>query len=918
MLNVKIGNAAEQILSASRVIRVESGDKIEVSVGEGGSYQVLISDNQADVILQVTNADGSTYDVVLDGLASLYQSGDIVTQLNLDIDGETMVVGSVTELFEALDATAAGGVDGQNRSFVDDNANIDPNRSAAEDSDHLRSDAEFTPLEEYEGAPDSNEQPVVGDVFIAQNEIQGIEAAGDLNIITGQLTATDANIGDTHTFTIVDGTLSVTDTNGVITIIEDSIEVTVNPDGTYSVSGDFNDLSDGEVATVTFNYTATDGSGLTSVPATVSFTVTGTNDIPVVEAINVNGSETYDNEDILGSDDTQDESTNFFTGLLSVSDDDVSNEGLHTYHIVQDEGGDNIVSVDAPAEITNITVATVQNIDGTWNYTIDGDFSALAAGEIATVTFQYYADDTRGFDGTDGIHESSISVPKTITLAIVGTNDQPVVSNVINSATEGNGIEVFDGKLYLTSDEDLNDTHTFAQSGTASVVAGTTIGDFGVVVDLDGAYHVTGNFDALAQDEEATVTFQYTATDSSIGSEENNTSEIKSVILTITGTNDTPIIGFDQSYTVNETLSDVGTVIASDVDSSNLTYSLLEDSIFQINSTTGEISIKDGATLDFESGSNYTLDVKVTDEYGASDTKSVEVNVNDITGKVTYTIDSLVDYTFDFKNNEGWEDGHLPQSQQDHQHDVFGKFGEDTTINRVFDLGDDYVNKEVTVEFDINVSPVFGHWNGEDGMSVTIVANDVEEILYPEYSPGNSEDTYHIVMQVLVDDEGKLDINFDSETIHPSETWSLDNFQIISQDQILTFDTDSQGEIDMAVLLNQSNDFEDSAENPVSNPDTLDEIDLSSGEHILSNLSVEDFVAMTDDDNTLQIIADANDGDRIELASSEWKVANGTDSTGDPDSGVDQIAGDGFITYTDAATASMQLLIDDNIDDVLV
>ncbi len=722
MLNIQVDNGQLQSLNGEKVISVKSGDKIQVSVGEDSTYQVLIAENQVDVILQVKNSDGSTFDVVLEGLASLYEAGDVITQLLLDINGEEMVVSNIGDLLGALEATAAGGVIGQNRSFADDNPNIDPSRSAADDSDQLRSDI----APELLGVDtEGNERPSVSNVFLVENEILGVEAAGDLNIITGQLTATDPNVADTHTFSIVEGSLSVTDTNGVISIVEDSITAVVNADGTYTISGDFNDLSDGEIATVTFNYVAIDQGGLTSIPATVSLQITGTNDIPVVEDINltgegtgiiiqvngvdvtagtpdsgdsyyydarawsgetygatgyalninspatnaevifpndvesfsfiagaVNGSdtnirvnysdgsseviniadtgsssyaghhtelvnveapdgkmisgftilptgdwwiledltlvngdivihedfetlaagtstilfETYDSEDILGVDDTQDEDTNFFTGLLSVADDDVMNEGLHTFHVVQDEENNNIVTVAGTTVVTadDIDVDIIQNEDGTWSYTIDGDFSALAAGETATVSFQYYADDTRGFDGTDGINESSISEPKTITVTITGTNDQPIVENVVRGVDEiiyensdqdeedtnqdgilrnDEGDMTVSGQL-SASDEDVNDTHTFAQVEESVQSDNQLIDpeDLSVVVNSDGSYSMTGDFTALAAGETATVTFQYTATDSSSGNEENNTSEPKTVSITVTGTNDQPVV----------------------------------------------------------------------------------------------------------------------------------------------------------------------------------------------------------------------------------------------------------------------------------------------------------------------------------------------------------------------------------------
>jgi len=1350
MLNVKISNGEIQNLVEAGVVKVTSGDKIQVSVDEGSSYQVLIAENQSDVILQVTNSDGSTYDVVLEGLSSLYEAGDVITQLLLEINGEEMLVSNMGDLLGALDATAAGGAITQGRSFAEDNPNIDPNRSAADDSDQLRSDGGINAL----GVGiEANEQPVVSDVFLVQNEIQGVEAAGDLNIITGQLTATDPNFGDTHTFSMVAGTLSVTDTNGVITLLDDSVTAIVNPDGTYTISGNFNDLSDGEIATVTFDYIATDAGGLSSVPATVSFAVTGTNDIPVVEAINVNGPdlwslvaegatlstveslaemgisndgsfptdgsaikftiqteaneqvsfnwdfldndwgtgsfndfsfvvidgnlftledsldtdvngntvlshlfdtsgvhtltfgvmnsgdtvldsalninyisggklinvetvgtasfssivfyETYDSEDILGIDDTQDESTNFFTGVLSVADDDVMNDGLHTFHVLQDDQNNNIVEISGTTVVTadDITVGTVQNLDGSWNYTIDGDFSALAAGETATVTFQYYADDTRGFDGTDGINESSLSEPKTVTLTITGTNDQPIVQDISNTISESHdstdvlGVDdtqediltTFNSSLATATDDDVNDTHTYSQDGVESI-DNPLITDYSVVVNSDGTYTIEGDFNPLAAGETATVTFQYTATDSSTGSEENNTSEPKTVTLTITGTNDQPVVT-DVTVVGNETINvdmdgnalngtttvltgsfivaddDVNNsheyvitglpentgsqieiggvsysvipvlvgstntettqnqalvalrVVGSDevtlddiknlsiqVDGDNFTLSgdfeglpagvtldikfqyvvndlegfngtdglnetslsetawatvtitgtndvptmtvdsgsVVEDLILtvsgkveiedtdvgesevQADSITGtygdfvidtngnwtyvlaasgaraeavqalgegetvqesfnvtsedgsltkqvvinvigqndapeltyeainetginetqagellgilsvddvdgtpavsgfsitgsdatlvevvenngvfELRVKEGANIDFEQP-NHQLDILVQyndgDDYSAA--HMVNVTVNDITGVVTtIPATTLFSQTFDGHfNNEGWHLSNLGISETG---GVLGNINHDNVVaSNTFDLSSQ-AGETVSIEFDLNYGANWlpfanSNWEGNDTFEVTVSNGDTSSTY--TYSPNGNGDL-HIAFTTEVPDDGQLNIELTSSNTSIIEYWSIDDFTITTQEQeVLTFDTSSQGEIDMATLLDQSNDFENENGDSVSNPDSLDEINLSEGTHILSNLSVEDFLAMTDDDKTLKITADSNDGDKVDLSSDWVAVGNGS-----PDA-------DGYVAYTGASDTSLQLLIDENID----
>jgi len=391
--------------------------------------------------------------------------------------------------------------------------------------------------------PANNDQPVVADVTGTVNE-----ALDGTNTVTGQLLASDVDAGDTHTFYAVDGSLSV---NGIAL---DGVTFVVNTDGTYVVSGDFNSLAIGENAVVSFQYYAVDnglpiGEPHASLPATVTLTITGTNDQPVVSDINVNSTDegtsnssseisygTPMNETHDGLGGTEDITTTFNGSLATATDDDVSD--THTYGLVEDT-----VNVESAADITEPGVTVNSNGE----YQVTGNFNALVAGQTATVTFQYVADDGHGFDGTDGINESSVSAPKTVTLTITGTNDQPVVEDVTiaDFATEGNGAETFSGQLAVT-DLDAADEHTFYQSGTATVEASSiaVVDDFSVVVDEDGAYHVNGNFDHLADTETATVTFQYYAVDSSVNqvNGESNTSEIKTVILTVTGTNDQPIV----------------------------------------------------------------------------------------------------------------------------------------------------------------------------------------------------------------------------------------------------------------------------------------------------------------------------------------------------------------------------------------
>ncbi len=74
----------------------------------------------------------------------------------------------------------------------------------------------------------------------------------------------------------------------------------------------------------------------------------------------------------------------------------------------------------------------------------------------------------------------------------------------------------------------------------------------------------------------------------------------------------------------------VGTVQAADIDPGQLTYTLLGDSPFGINATTGALIVTSPARLDYETKSSWNLQVRATDDQGASVVGNVTVNVTDV------------------------------------------------------------------------------------------------------------------------------------------------------------------------------------------------------------------------------------------------------------------------------------------------
>jgi hypothetical protein len=90
-------------------------------------------------------------------------------------------------------------------------------------------------------------------------------------------------------------------------------------------------------------------------------------------------------------------------------------------------------------------------------------------------------------------------------------------------------------------------------------------------------------------------------------------------------------------YAIDENVAggtSVGFAQAEDVDAGDvLSYSITGgtgSALFQVNSSTGEITVNNGAVLNFESVNSYTLDMRVQDIAGLFDTRTVTINLNDI------------------------------------------------------------------------------------------------------------------------------------------------------------------------------------------------------------------------------------------------------------------------------------------------
>ncbi len=80
MAKIIIGKKVVDNISSDKTLKVNLNDikgskeNLLVELDAGSKYQVSMSENPAsDVIIKVTNTDGTSYNIVLEGLATIYQ-----------------------------------------------------------------------------------------------------------------------------------------------------------------------------------------------------------------------------------------------------------------------------------------------------------------------------------------------------------------------------------------------------------------------------------------------------------------------------------------------------------------------------------------------------------------------------------------------------------------------------------------------------------------------------------------------------------------------------------------------------------------------------------------------------------------------------------------------------------------------------
>ncbi|PQJ90155.1 RTX toxin [Aliivibrio sifiae] len=440
----------------------------------------------------------------------------------------------------------------------------------------------------------------------------GAVVEDSVGIAEGQLEATDADITDTHAWSVTDGAgtygaLTVDATGKWTYTLDNSLDVTQA-------------ISNGEVKTETFEIVADDGNGGT-VTHTVTVQVTGTNDLPSVAGSSVlSGSVTE--ETVLTT-----------TGDLFV--DDVDTLDSHTWTLLSsntDPYGSIVVSTNADGS-------------GKWEYTLNNtaaQVQALANGETHTVEYQIQVD-----DGEGGLTTEMVSIE------ITGTNDEPTVSGQSTGLVKEDTATQSEAEGQLTVDDvDLIDVHAWSvdsNNGTyGSIAIDPATGKW--IYTIDNTLDAT---QALTEGQSVEDKFIVTVDDNQGGTD---TIEI---VITVVGTNGVPVIGGDVVGAVTEdtTLTTTGTLTALDEDT---TSAFNWDIVGSDTGTYGKF------TLDASTGTwIYTLDNDAAQSLGAGDDPIKEYYTVELSdgagGVITETVEITITGTNDDPELSGQSSGSVKE-----------------------------------------------------------------------------------------------------------------------------------------------------------------------------------------------------------------------------------------------------------------
>jgi VCBS repeat-containing protein len=445
-----------------------------------------------------------------------------------------------------------------------------------------------------------------------------IAGVNDAPVVTGAVTSNAIEDGSTVT---VDALSNASDVDSGSTLSVVNVPATLPAGVSYSAAihaftlnpanADYQYLATGQTTTVTVNYGVTDGSLTT--PASVIFTITGTNDAVTITSSAQSGAVVEDAATTPSPTDSQTAS-----GTISFTDVDLADG--HTASFPPNPTALGTFALAPVSEGANAASGSVG-----WTYTLNNLAAQhLVANQIVTETYVVTVNDGHGSTATQNV-----------VITITGTNDVPTVAGALTTSTAEGSVAYTKDLLFGASDVDDGETATLTVAGvTYSVDGGPVSGTApagvsvsGSIVSIDPA---NAAFDHLAVGKSSSIVLSYNIKDAQ------GAIVAQTETITISGTNDAPAAVADTNAG-KEDATVTGTVATNDSDlddGATLSYTLNApvagltlnlDGSYSLDAANAAYQhLAEGAKSDVVA--NYT----VTDEHGASDTTKLTITLTGV------------------------------------------------------------------------------------------------------------------------------------------------------------------------------------------------------------------------------------------------------------------------------------------------
>ena len=534
-------------------------------------------------------------------------------------------------------------------------------------------------------------------------------ASGVLNITVTPVNDSPVANPDTATInedssTTVNVVANDTDTEGdsltITTVSADSGSATIVANQIqYTPQADYN-------GTAVVTYTVSDGEAATS--ATLNITINSVNDAPVAspDTATILEDAAATNINVLGNDTDVENDTLSISAVTATSGTVTSSAGDVIYTPEANFSGQASVTytlsdgTDTTNGVLTITVtpvndAPVANPDTT---TILEDASATSINVLSNDTDE--ENDTLSITSVNAdVGAISSSGANVVYTPEANFNGQVIVNYILSDGTDTaagtltiNVTPVNDAPVAqpdtATINEDAPETTIDVISNDTDADATDTLALTAVTADI-GTASVENNEIKYtpALNNESTATLTYTLSD--------GTDEVQgNLTITIVAINDAPT-AVNQTFAIGENSTDgetIGTITASDIENDTLTFSLSggETSLFNIDSNSGLLTVNGNSAFNFETATQHTVNIDITDNGSPNETTTITINVN-----ITDEEDPLIPV----------------------EDDTFGR-----AISEQLDLSSVFSNGEFNDSIELNTNLYFVGYNNNTDTDIVVVS----------------------------------------------------------------------------------------------------------------------------------------------------------------------------------------------------